>query len=496
VTGVGGIGAILQLINPNNAGNQGSALDFYVGNNAPTNVLGVRLSDSAFSGGVGSETDRFFIQTRVSGTLATRLTIDETGAFVLTGNQTISNTAPALVLTDTTALAKSLTIAVDANKADFRESAGASGSLLFLDLASNLVGIGGTPVSTLHLLGATAPKFSMSDTGLAHGVTDFAPTDAFFHVDQATDNAGGARLWGFSSTVGLRPMSIFGIFGNTNPTDTVPGIWLLAAKRSGTNIVDLGALETVLQVGSAATGNNYLTVLGSGNVGIGTTTPSTPLHVLSATDNATLITATINIASASITTADTFVDFRSSAGSIGSIAGTAVSGTIIYNTFTGAHWTEIADRHGLEIGMLLESTGEPLDDFASMTKSQVCGRRASKAAWGMYNGQNNEGRDSAEAIGKGLCWVVNKGEPLEVGDFVMSSDVPGACEKQVAGSFGFNVNDLPEPVSEIIRHLVARVEELERSGYRNSSVAKVMQPVVWKPGEQLRKAVACIYLGG
>lgn len=60
-------------------------------------------------------------------------------------NLTISNTAPSIVLTDTTASAKSLTVAVDANAVNIRESAGAAGSLLVLDLANNRVGIGGAP---------------------------------------------------------------------------------------------------------------------------------------------------------------------------------------------------------------------------------------------------------------------------------------------------------------------------------------------------------------
>lgn len=64
---------------------------------------------------------------------------------------TISGAAPALIFTDTTASAKGLTILVDANIADLRESAGASGSLMALDLANNRVGIGtNAPGSQLH----------------------------------------------------------------------------------------------------------------------------------------------------------------------------------------------------------------------------------------------------------------------------------------------------------------------------------------------------------
>ena len=68
----------------------------------------------------------------------------------------LNGTAPSFTLTDTTASAKSLTIAVDANLAQLRESAGAAGSLLVLDLANNYVGIGTTsPNTRLSVLGPT-----------------------------------------------------------------------------------------------------------------------------------------------------------------------------------------------------------------------------------------------------------------------------------------------------------------------------------------------------
>lgn len=72
------------------------------------------------------------------------LTVPATGtaallatANVFTANQAISNTAPSLVLTDTTVSAKSLTIKVDADIANFRESAGADESLLSLALGES-----------------------------------------------------------------------------------------------------------------------------------------------------------------------------------------------------------------------------------------------------------------------------------------------------------------------------------------------------------------------
>lgn len=65
----------------------------------------------------------------------------------------LSHTAPSMTWTDTTASAKSLTIAVDANLAQFRESAGGSQSLLNLDLATTWVGLGIAPLARLHLSG-------------------------------------------------------------------------------------------------------------------------------------------------------------------------------------------------------------------------------------------------------------------------------------------------------------------------------------------------------
>ena len=143
------------------------------------------------------------------------------------------------------------------------------------------VGIGTTnPASKLHLSDATPPTFSMSDTAVAHGITGFAPTDAFFHVNETANDDGGAEVWGFGASAGRIPMTILGVFGVTDPTDTVAAIQLFAGRKSGTSIADLGALETALQVSGGSSGTDYLTILGGGNVGIGTATPAVTLDVL------------------------------------------------------------------------------------------------------------------------------------------------------------------------------------------------------------------------
>jgi hypothetical protein len=140
------------------------------------------------------------------------------------------------------------------------------------------VGIGTTaPNYVLEAKGSVAPKFALSDTGLASGITSFLQTDTYFAVEQVTDDDGGARLWGVSDSVGQNPLRLIGAFGNTDPTDTVPAVWLIAGKRSGTSITSLGNAETVLAISN--NGTDSVTVLGSGNVGIGNTTPGTLLDI-------------------------------------------------------------------------------------------------------------------------------------------------------------------------------------------------------------------------
>ncbi len=117
----------------------------------------------------GASADNFTVRDSTGAT--TRLTLSTAGLLTLTGTMGISSTAPSLTLTDTTAAAKSLKVDVDANVAQLREAAGASGSLLALDLANNRVGIGTTtPGNTFHLYSIeTADVFAGMGTNVSTG---------------------------------------------------------------------------------------------------------------------------------------------------------------------------------------------------------------------------------------------------------------------------------------------------------------------------------------
>lgn len=128
-------------------------------------------------------------------------------------------------------------------------------------------------------------SLSLNDADVGHGVTDVVATTVFFFVDIDSGTDGGARVWGFSDTIGQRPMALHGVFGNTDPTDTIPAIALVGSKRSGTGRAVLGNAETVLKVVNYTT--DLLTMLGDGNLGVGRApaSGSTILDLYKATGN-------------------------------------------------------------------------------------------------------------------------------------------------------------------------------------------------------------------
>lgn len=97
------------------------------------------------------------------------------GQHTFSVNPLVSNAAPGLVLTDTTASAKSLTVAVDANLVDFRESAGGGGTLLQLDLVNHRVGIGlNGPQAPLDVQGVDGNQsFLVRNTATVPNITFF-----------------------------------------------------------------------------------------------------------------------------------------------------------------------------------------------------------------------------------------------------------------------------------------------------------------------------------
>ena len=117
--------------------------------------------------------------------------------------------------------------------------------------------------------------FSNPDIG--HAVTTYFPGDAYGAIKPLHPTQGGLAIYGASDADGQTPLRLGGIFGSTNPTDSVQAIDLIAAKSDGaTDLAALGAAETALVLRNL--GTTLLKFLGNGQ-------PSLALAGLSAYAN-------------------------------------------------------------------------------------------------------------------------------------------------------------------------------------------------------------------
>jgi len=151
---------------------------------------------------------------------------------------------------------------------------GTSNTQRMIITSSGNVGIGTTnPNEKLDIRDG---KLVLSDSDIDHGMTGRIPTDVygFFYPRSAT--LGGLAIEGDSDgdSYGL---DLAGIIGSTNPTDTIAAILLTGAKKNTTDAQALGSGETVLQINNYTT--SLMTVMGNGNLGIGTTNPGFLLDV-------------------------------------------------------------------------------------------------------------------------------------------------------------------------------------------------------------------------
>ncbi len=126
---------------------------------------------------------------------------------------------------------------------------------------------------------------ALTDPDVAHGMTDFMPTDQYGRFGPLSGTIGGLDIVGMDDTGGAGDAGLLlrGYHGATDPTDTAPAVQFRAGKKSGNDIGALGALETAYQFTDYNTGNAWLNILGSGNVGIGNVSPATKLHLSSGT---------------------------------------------------------------------------------------------------------------------------------------------------------------------------------------------------------------------
>jgi hypothetical protein len=202
-------------------------------------------------------------------------------------------------------------------------------------------------------------------------------------------------------------------------------------------------------------------------VGIGTSTPGYLLEVngdASVDDGLTAKRASGTPLTVNRTVDDgTLVALQQDGVDEGSISVSA--GIVSFNPFTGSHYGWTADTD-LEVGTLVTMTGDNRRLNESPGSELIYGvaraqRYNDPAILGAYLGP--QGSTTVQgtpislvmAVGNGEMWVMDSGAPLAVGDYLISSAVPGHAMK----------DDARAPIS----HVVARVAE----------------PVDWRDAETL-----------
>jgi hypothetical protein len=144
--------------------------------------------------------------------------------------------------------------------------------------SSGNVGIGTTtPARKLDLYDG---KFVMTDPDVLQTNTNTSHTLSYLDISPLDGSAGGVKIWGASDAdgSGSTAMMLNAFMSESDPTDSIPAMIFRSHKTNGaTADTVLADAETAFQFQNHATA--LVSILGNGNVGIGTTNPGRTLDV-------------------------------------------------------------------------------------------------------------------------------------------------------------------------------------------------------------------------
>lgn len=121
-----------------------------------------------------------------------------------------------------------------------------------------------------------------SNASVSHGFTTYAPADVFGRLSTYVGTGGGLKIEGFSEA-NQEGIILVGYDSAANPNQAQASVSIFGAKLSGTTGTQLANNETVFKIynGPSTSGAPQpFTILGSMNVGIGTTIPAGALAVM------------------------------------------------------------------------------------------------------------------------------------------------------------------------------------------------------------------------
>ncbi|MBU2567095.1 hypothetical protein KKG46_06090 [Patescibacteria group bacterium] len=311
---------------------------------------------------------------------------------------------------------------------DFRVESDANTHAMFVDATNGYVGFDqSVPLAKLHIGNTAAGSLADYDYLRMVGSGDVSHRVYL-------PNGSNLMVWDFNTT---------GNGGAIEFRDHGARVGMFT--NSGLVINDGAASNIGLRVEGRDDANLFYTDASNNKVGIGTNSPAVKFHVIESGDIVAAFDRTTNDG--------TIISLRQAGVEEGTISVSA--NTVSYNAFTGSHYAWTDDN--IQKGMLVSLTGQnkylhnnPMSEIlygievtSIVNDSRVMGSYLALQEAEEARDENNP--HLVMAVGNGEVWVTDKGENINIGDYLISSDVAGHAQ-QDTGEF-------------IVSHIVARAAE-------------------------------------
>ena len=247
--------------------------------------------------------------------------------------------------------------------------------------------------------------------------------------DATVAGGGGNTAGGFGSAIGGGENSTASGSRATVPggdSNAATGDYSFAAgRRAKANHNGAFVWGDQTDADFASTAVDQFLIRASGGVGIGTTGPGAQLEVVKAAATVAIFNRT--------TDDGTIISLEQDGTEEGTIS-VAVA-TVSYNAFTGSHyaWTDQSVTHGTLVSLTGDNRrlhGDPNSEI--LYGIAPCARANDPAILGAYLSLQEPAQPAdldnphlVMAVGNGVMWVVDTGEDITIGDYLISSGIAG-----------------------------------------------------------------------